>query len=129
MPRTWAASGHGAAHVAEHRFDVPAFGVGQAQARVGPRVRAGQGGPRAGAEVGRLEHGLVAQEHGALEHVAELAHVAGPGGAAQGLFGLGRKPHPGPPHLRGDALDELPREQQDVLAAARAAAGPRGGWR
>ena len=75
--------GHGAALGAEHALDVPALGVGQAQAA--GRGAASAAGPRRARRATSVgaQDGAVAQQHRALEDVAELAHVAGPGMAAR----------------------------------------------
>ena len=74
-----------------------------------------------------LEDVAAAEEQRALEDVAQLAHVAGPGVAAEGALGLGSEPQAAPAEVAREALQDLAREDRDVLGPLAQRAAPGGG--
>src|SRR6266540_2523868 len=91
------------------------IGVDREERRRNAR-RARKGAPRQHDAVGA---DLLArrQDHRALDHVAQLAHVTGIPVAEQDLLGLAREPRRRLAHARREPRQEVPRERQDVLAA------------
>ena len=55
------------------------------------------------------------EQHDALDHVLELAHVAGPCVLEHRLEGLRVKARSGPAELAAEAADEVLRQERDVL--------------
>src|SRR6185295_15148298 len=106
--------GHAAALLLQHLLDLLPLEVRQGLAGGRRRRRLGQRGGEA--EVGGADLVALGAQHGPLEHVAQLADVARPGVASQGVESLGRQPPAGPAQVARELLQEPPGEQRDVLA-------------
>ena len=76
---------------------------------------------RSGGDLGRkIPWGKLAglhQDHRALDHVTELAHVAGPLVMHEQTFGLGAEPRHPLLELLAEVLEEVTGQRRDVLAA------------
>ena len=107
----------------------------EALARLVQRQRRRAGRPPAAAigaaveerQVGERDRVARHHDHQPLDHVAQLAHVAGPAVAAQAGRGAGVEPLRPPAVLARELRHEVLGEQRDVVARDRAAAARRSG--
>src|SRR5215510_8985802 len=118
-----------------HRFELNSFGR-QTEWLIKTRVRGLPGGAlgprrcgflRLRGELGfgrdaarqpvRGDQIVIFEDHRPLDHVAQLAHIAGPPVAAENLRYFGRYPTDALPELFVEVFDVMPGEQQHVIAA------------
>src|SRR2546423_15661804 len=85
------------------------------EAHLVERTRAVSGAPEA--KIARTNRAAFRQQHGALDHVIQLAYVAGPGMAQEQLHRVRRKSFTaGFPVTRSVALQKMRGKKRDVLA-------------
>lgn len=123
--------------LAEHILDVPALGFIESAwfggwgwlhrrclcvrlADAGRRNRLDQ-------RMGDAHQGPLGKDRGALEHVLQLAHVAGPAVALELVQRLGGQVGEASAQLAGRAGEQVPGQGRDVVAALARSAGMRTG--
>jgi hypothetical protein len=68
-------------------------------------------------EKGNVQNPILSEDNGALNHILEFPHVAGPGMLHQRLDSLGRNASNWPPRSCGCSARKMPDETWDVFAS------------